>query len=108
MTSAVQTRATTVGSHAESARAAVATWHAGVWLVWALAAAACVQLATSPVYVALVIGIAALAVSIHARPGPYARAFPVLVGVGIVFAVVRMVLTVATTHGLGTVLFSTP
>ena len=108
VTSGVQTRATTVGSHAESARAAVATWHAGVWLVWALAAAACVQLATSPVYVALVIGIAALAVSIHARPGPYARAFPVLVGIGVVFAVVRMVLTVATTHGLGTVLFTTP
>ena len=84
------------------------TWHAGVWLVWALAAGACVQLAPSPVYVALVIAIAALAVSAHARPGPYARAFPVLVGVGIFFAVVRMLLTVATTHGLGDVLFTTP
>ena len=108
VTSAVQTRAATVDPQAAPARASVATWHAGVWLVWALAAAACVQLATSPVYVALVIGIAALAVSAHARPGPYARAFPVLVTVGVVFAVVRMLLTVATTHGLGTVLFSTP
>jgi energy-coupling factor transport system permease protein len=79
-----------------------------VWLVWALAAGACVQLAPSPVYVALVVAIAALAVSAHARPGPYARAFPVLVGVGVFFAVVRMVLTVATTHGLGSVLFGTP
>jgi energy-coupling factor transport system permease protein len=86
----------------------VAAWHAGVWLVWALAAGACVQLAPSPVYVALVIAVAALAVSAHARPGPYARAFPVLVGVGVFFAVVRMVLTVATTHGLGDVLFTTP
>jgi energy-coupling factor transporter transmembrane protein EcfT len=108
VTSVVQTRAATVDRQAASARASVATWHAGVWLVWALAAAACVQLATSPVYVALVIGIAALAVSAHARPGPYARAFPVLVTVGVVFAVVRMLLTVATTHGLGTVLFATP
>lgn len=84
------------------------TWHAGVWLVWALAAAACVELAPSPVYVALVIGIASVAVSIHARPGPYARAFPLLLAVGAFFAVVRMVLTVATTHGAGDVLFTTP
>jgi energy-coupling factor transport system permease protein len=84
------------------------SWHAGVWLLWALAAAGCVQLAPSPVYVALVIGIASMVVSIHARPGPYARAFPMLLAVGVLFAVVRMVLTVATTHGLGDVLFTTP
>lgn len=84
------------------------TWHAGVWLVWALAAAACIELAPSPVYVALVIGIASLAVSIHARPGPYARAFPLLLAVGAFFAVIRMLLTVATTHGVGNVLFTTP
>lgn len=87
---------------------APAPWHAGVWLVWALAAASVVSLAPSPVYVALVIGIAALAVSAHARPGPYARAFPILVGVGVFFAVVRTVLTAATTHGVGDVLFTTP
>ncbi|MEX1007973.1 MAG: hypothetical protein WD271_09040 [Acidimicrobiia bacterium] len=112
MTSGVQTRGPAVPliveSVAEPARASVAVWHAGVWLVWALAAGACVQLAPSPVYVALVIGIAALAVSAHARPGPYARAFPVLVSVGVFFAIVRMLLTVATTHGLGHVLFTTP
>ncbi len=56
--------------------AAPATWHAGVWLVWALSAAACIELAPSPVYVALVIGIAALAVSVHARPGPYRARVP--------------------------------
>jgi energy-coupling factor transport system permease protein len=84
------------------------TWHAGVWLVWALAAAACIELAPNPIYVALVIGIASVAVSIHARPGPYARAFPILLAVGVLFAVVRMVLTVATTHGVGDILFTTP
>jgi energy-coupling factor transport system permease protein len=108
VTSVVQARAGNIETHAPQARATVATWHAGVWLVWALAAAASVQLASSPVYVALLVAIAALAVSAHARPGPYARAFPVLVSVGVLFAVVRTVLTVATTHGLGTVLFTTP
>ncbi|MFI5047549.1 MAG: hypothetical protein ACHQIG_10845 [Acidimicrobiia bacterium] len=83
-------------------------WHAGVWMVWALAAAACVQLAPSPVYVALVIGIAALAVSMHARPGPYAHAFPLLLAVGVFFAVARTVLTALTTHGVGDALFTLP
>jgi energy-coupling factor transport system permease protein len=77
-------------------------------LVWALAAAACVQLAPNPLYVALVIGIASVVVSIHAQPGPYAKAFPLLLAVGVFFAVVRMLLTVATTHGVGDVLFTTP
>ena len=49
-----------------TATTAPPTWHAGVWLVWALAAAACIQLAPSPVYVALVIGIAS-ARGLHAR-----------------------------------------
>jgi energy-coupling factor transport system permease protein len=84
------------------------SWHAGLWFVWALAAASCVQLAPSPVYVALVIGIASMVVAIHARPGPYARAFPMLLAVGVLFALVRMVLTVTTTHGVGDVLFTTP
>jgi energy-coupling factor transporter transmembrane protein EcfT len=88
--------------------AATGTWHAGVWLVWAIAAAGCVELAPSPVYVALVIGIAALAVSLHSRPGPYARAFPILVGVGVLFALLRTFLTAATTHASSNVLFTTP
>src|SRR6476646_10405487 len=95
-------------TEALAAKAPRNTWHAGVWLVWALAAAACIELAPSPVYVALVIGIASVAVSIHSRPGPYARAFPLLLAVGAFFAVVRMLLTVATTHGVGDVLFTTP
>ncbi|HEX5587760.1 MAG TPA: hypothetical protein VFZ17_10655 [Acidimicrobiia bacterium] len=86
----------------------VGRWHAGVWLVWALAAAACVELAPSPVYVALVIGIAGLAVSLHARPGPYAKAFPILVGVGVFFAVARTALTALTTHGIGHTMFTVP
>ena len=97
-----------VGVSAGHAGVTPSTWHAGVWLVWALAAAACIELAPSPVYVALVIGIASVAVSIHVRPGPYARAFPLLLAVGTFFAVVRMLLTVATTHGVGNVLFTTP
>src|SRR3954453_19846902 len=100
--------ASTDADAANTANARRNTWHAGVWLVWALAAATCVELAPSPVYVALVIGIASVAVSIHSRPGPYARAFPLLLAVGAFFAVVRMLLTVAMTHGAGDALFTTP
>src|SRR6476646_6033561 len=109
MATTTQPRAAVPAStEAHAASAPRNTWHAGVWLVWALAAAACIELAPSPVYVALVIGIASVAVSIHSRPGPYARAFPLLLAVGAFFAVVRMLLTVATTHGVGDVLFTTP
>src|SRR5690242_8149853 len=110
MTTTTQPRATvpeTAGDHPTAATPR-RTWHAGVWLVWALAAAACIQLAPNPVYVALVIGIASVVVSIHSQPGPYAKAFPLLLAVGAFFAVVRMLLTVATTHGVGDILFTTP
>jgi len=84
--------------------------HSVAWLVWALAGAVSVQLAPNPLYALLVVGIAALVVEVHAPPGPYARAFPVLVALGVAFAAVRVVLAAATTHtGLGgTVLFTTP
>ena len=79
-----------------------------VWLLWALAAAASVQLAPNPLYVALVIAISALVVEAHAPEGPLAGAFPVLVLAGVVFAGLRLVLTVATTHAGTDVLFRLP
>ncbi|MBV8952085.1 MAG: hypothetical protein JOZ99_14500 [Actinobacteria bacterium] len=91
-----------------SATASTRPWHAATWLLWACAAATSVQLAPSPVYVVLVIGLAALVVELNGRDSPYARAFPALVAVGIVFALVRIVLAAATTHGLGDVWFTTP
>lgn len=72
--------------------------HAITWLVWAAAAAASVQLAPNPLYVALVLAIAFLVVSAHQLDTKLARAFPILVGLGVVFAVVRVVLTALTTH----------
>ncbi len=81
---------------------------APVWLFWALAAAATVQLAPNPLYVALVIAISALVVEAHAVDGPLAGAFPVVVLAGVAFATIRLVLTVATTHGSGGVLFRVP
>lgn len=83
-------------------------WHAVTWVVWALAAAASLQLAPSPVYVVLVIGIAWLVVAEHGLDGPYARAFPVLVSVAVFFAVFRIVLIALTTHGNRDVLLTTP
>ena len=82
--------------------------HAGTWLAWALAAAASVELATSPVYVALVVAAAFVVVSVHADDTPLARAFPLLLAVGLVFALARVVLTAATTHAGGDALFTTP
>jgi energy-coupling factor transport system permease protein len=57
-----------------------------------------VQLAPSPVYVVLVIAGCALIVETHAEPGPYRRAFPALIGLGVVFSLVRVVLAALTTH----------
>jgi energy-coupling factor transport system permease protein len=85
-----------------------APWHAVVWLVWALSAAACVQLAPSPVYVALLIAVAAVVVQAHGVPGPLSRVFVVLVAVAIFFAALRVVLTALTTHGGNDVLFTLP
>jgi energy-coupling factor transport system permease protein len=70
-----------------------------VWLLWAVAAAATVQLAPNPLYVALVIAITAVVVEAHADDGPLAGAYPVILTAGNAFAVLRVVLTVATTHG---------
>ena len=72
--------------------------HAVTWSLWAVAAAASVQLAPSPVYVALVIAVALLVVSAHRLDHTLASAFPLLVGLGVVFAVLRVVLTALTTH----------
>ena len=45
----------------------------------------------------------------HGLDTPYARAFPTLLGVGVVFASLRMLLTAVTTHGgPGPTLFTTP
>jgi energy-coupling factor transport system permease protein len=83
-------------------------WHALTWLVWAIAATATLQIAPSPVYVALVIAIATLVVSTYGLDTPYARAYPILVGVAVVFAVLRVLLTALTTHGGPDVLFTLP
>lgn len=78
------------------------------WLVWAVAAAGSVQLAPSPVYVAFVIGIAWLIVEVHAPDGPYRRAFPALLAVGVVFALIRVVLAALTAHNGVDVLVTLP
>jgi len=46
--------------HGDAAR----PWHAAVWLAWAVAATAALQLAPSPLYVALVIALATLMVAV--------------------------------------------
>ncbi|MCU1351834.1 MAG: Cobalt transport protein [Acidimicrobiales bacterium] len=73
-------------------------FHAVTWLLWAAAAASAVQLAPSPVYVALVLATAALVVEVHRLDSMLSRAFPLLVGAGAAFALLRVVLTALTTH----------
>lgn len=83
-------------------------WHAVTWLLWALAGAAAVQLASNPLYVGVVIAIAWVVVEAHGLDGPFAKAFPILVTLAAAFGVLRVVLTAATTHGGSNVLFTTP
>ncbi len=83
-------------------------WHALTWLVWSCAGSAAIQLAPNPVYVVMVIGIAWLVVAAHGHDGPFARAFPFVVSVAVVFGILRVVLTALTTHGGPDVLFSLP
>lgn len=82
--------------------------HALSAFVWAASAAAAVQIAPSPVYVALVVGISALVVEGLAGSSPFRRAFPALIALGVVFSLIRIVLTALTTHGTGHVLFTLP
>jgi energy-coupling factor transport system permease protein len=87
---------------------APAGFHAVAWLVWALAATATVQLAPSPVYVALVIAVSVLVVEAHGRDNALRAAFPVLLALGAAFGGVRVVLTALTTHEVGRVAFTVP
>ncbi|MGZ6998236.1 MAG: CbiQ family ECF transporter T component [Acidimicrobiia bacterium] len=83
-------------------------WHSLAWLAWAIAAAVVVQLAPSPVYVALVIGVCWIIVEAHAPDGPYRRTFPSLLLLGVVYSVFRVVLAALTTHNGIDVLVTLP
>lgn len=82
--------------------------HVLVWLVWVACALAVLQLATTPPAVLLVIGVAALVVNACGGRHGLARAFPPLVAAAAVFSLLRVVLTVLTTHGGGGVLATLP
>ncbi len=72
-----------------------------------LAAAACVQLGPSPVYVTVVILVAVLVVEVHGRRSALARAFPFMVMLASAFGLVRVLITALTTHGTGDVVLYT-
>ncbi|MET0737137.1 MAG: energy-coupling factor transporter transmembrane component T [Acidimicrobiales bacterium] len=84
----------------------VPRFHAVTWLAWALAAVVIVQLASSPLYVTLVLAASALVAGAHRISST--GAFRLLVFAGIVMALIRVVLTALTTHAVGTVLFTLP
>jgi len=83
--------------------------HAVAWFVWALAAAASIELAPSPLYVALVVGVAFLVVAVHGRDTAVARtSFSVFLIFGAAFGLLRVVLTALTTHAGTDVIFTAP
>lgn len=83
--------------------------HAMAWLVWALAAAASLELAPNPLYVVLVMAMAFLVVSVRGLDTPVARtSFTVLLVFGAGFALLRVLLTTLTTHAGTDVLLTTP
>lgn len=83
-------------------------WHSIAWFAWAISAAAAIQLAPSPVYVALVIGITWVIVEAHAPDGPYRKAFPILLALGAVFGVMRVVMAALTSHNGINIWFTLP
>jgi energy-coupling factor transport system permease protein len=95
-------------SNAQTATGSERPYHAVTWLVWALAGTTAVQVASSPVYVVIVVGIAWLMVSAYGLSGPFARAFPILLTLGVVFAFMRVALMALTTHSGLDVLFTVP
>ena len=84
------------------------TLHAATWIVWAAAAVVSVQLAPNVLYASLVLLTTVLVVEVHGRRTGLARAFPVFVALGASFGLLRVVLTVATTHGIGTPIATVP
>src|SRR6476620_7936408 len=84
------------------------TLHAATWIVWAAAAVVSVQLAPNVLYASLVLLLAVLVVEVHGRRTGLARAFPVFLALGATFGLLRVVLTVATTHRLGDAMVTVP
>ncbi len=82
--------------------------HAIAWLIWALAAAVCVQVAGNPLYVGLVVGICWVVTETHNAGGLLSRAFPVMVSVGAIFGAIKVGLTALTTHTTEGVLVTLP
>jgi energy-coupling factor transport system permease protein len=73
-----------------------------------MGAGLCVQLAQNPLYVVLILGVAAVVVEAHNAGGLLTRAFPVLVAIGVAFGLFKIVLTALTVHGSESVLVSVP
>jgi energy-coupling factor transport system permease protein len=91
-----------------TARADRPALHAATWVAWAVAAVVSVQLAPNVLYASVVLLVAILVVETHGRHTGLARAFPIFVGIGVSFGLLRVVLTVLTTHGLGTPIATIP
>lgn len=84
------------------------SWHGLAWLGWAIAAVAAVQLASSPLYLGLVVAVSAVVVAVWARDGARAKMFAILMTWTAVFGATRVVLSALTVHGDDHVILTTP
>jgi len=82
--------------------------HSLTFSVWAFGAAVCIYAAPNAAYVTVVLLAAILVVEVHGRDAPLARSFPLVVGMAAAFGLLRVVLTVLTTHGIDRAVFTFP
>ncbi len=75
---------------------------------WAIGAAVCVHIAANPVYTTIVLLVAVIIVEVHRSATLVAKAFPIIVFISAIFALLRVALTALTTHGVGRAWFTLP
>jgi energy-coupling factor transport system permease protein len=74
-------------------------FHPLAWCAWGGAALVVAQVLANPLTSALLIAVACVVVAAHARDRHGVRLFRMVLGLGVVFAGVRVVIAVLTTHG---------
>lgn len=82
--------------------------HALTWTVWMLAAALCTQAAPGPIPITTILVITLVIVEVHGQRSALASAFPIMVLLGVTFGLIRVLISVLTTHANLHVLFTMP
>ena len=89
-------------------KTSASNWHGLAWLAWAAAGAITIQLASSPLYVGLVIAASVIVVVTSDAEPPKTKVFGLIMTWAVAFAALRVVLTVLTVHANGHTILTTP